>query len=131
MSPKNMTFGKNQLANIWQTITWDQIYTVSEFKLHSSLSSIFPRDVTESAIRNSSNSIDPSPFSSNRLKTSLKFIFKILPLNFWEILRENYLYLYYFCFFILVLYFLIRNRSNAFQNAPKTKLGNIREMIKR
>ena len=41
--------------------------------LHSSLSSIRPRDVIDNAIKNSSNSIDPSPFSSNRLKTNLKY----------------------------------------------------------
>ncbi len=39
--------------------------------LHSSLSSGFPREVTERAVRNSSNSIVPSPFASNRLNTRL------------------------------------------------------------
>ena len=48
----------------------------SSFKIgvrdsHSSLSSGLPRDVTERAVRNSSNSIVPSPFASNRLNTRL------------------------------------------------------------
>ena len=48
--------------------------TVNLWNLHSSLSSSFPRDVIESACKNSSNSILPSPLSSNTLNTNLKNI---------------------------------------------------------
>ena len=58
-----------QPIHSWKT--GHSIYITLIIDLHSSLSSNFPRDVMESAWRNSSNSMEPSPFSSKTLNTKL------------------------------------------------------------
>ena len=71
MVPDRQGSAVYEISNHWIS---PSITPVTFENLHSSLSSSFPRDVIESACKNSSNSILPSPLSSNTLNTNLKDI---------------------------------------------------------
>ena len=102
----------------------DWLTTFYDYNLHSSLSWSRPRDVIESGIRNSSNWINPSPFASQQLKTTLNsftrnfgngefWTIKFFKFNYHKLISTQFFAEYFICLVIKEIHKYLAKSSGS------------------